>query len=1015
MKYRIGLHLDNDKIGWAVINENEQGEACHLERMGVRFFPVAENPFNGAAPSVERRMYRLTRRRYARIRYRFSKLRELFEQVGLPPVEKLVHKPVDYLWQLRTEGLERLLTPEEWVHVLYHIAHHRGFQYEGALDSSATLCDGAKMRKSILENQQQMEKYNYRTVGELFYRDVRFRPNGVFTPFKTGQPYITCVTRDMIRDEVVLLFYTQLSLGNPFATEAFEQKYTEILCRQRHIMNGPGPNSPYARHKRRISGIYCPLEPQHECCPTATPLAERFHFLCMVNAPYSISASAQVIKKTDEQKRKIRAACTKNPSGVLAATRKVLHLDPNTPLTLYLNGNAYSASAVKDFVTPHGRQLRTTLSKQFPDEQGILHKHWEKLLIMFVATPNNQWKKQLKAYGFSKELCEALINAHLIKRDRYSRKAIGHMLPFLEKGLSADEARDKAYPDNPFAYNGSLNFKNFYHVARPITDRVLSQSIVLIKALIREYGMPTTIQFSTSYSMGAPMAIRKKYTRTMAEYEKSIHPFWADAKEILQRDATNDEKTRIALWYRQKKQCIYTGTELTLDQALSPTETFVDHIIPYADSYDHSPQNLVLVLRSAADNRTALPGALFGMNEDFRHRAYSSVHRKTRRYLLTTKWSEQDSIDQKQRSLYNSSSLLSSFAVFLQRTLSASSDTAVTVSSLKTRIIGLRTERVFDNVPTAMEPAANAILTAIIDTHICEQLSIFFMDNYENTLFQPWNSLQEEFDSLCASDSQCYSHMSQHRVRGAAHRDTILRSRGDQVVAKVPLAKLKLNDDFEITDYFQPERDRLLYTALRKQLLSFGGNAAEAFAEPFYKPKSNGLRGPLVKSVPIIQHPRNFVSVRDGIGINGDMIRIDVFRTPDQAYYFVPIYVKDTLQDSLPLRAATKNPDRMLLMEEHDFIFALYQNDVIYIELPEAITLKSTTSSDSIEVDHGYFLRGKVRSKSGTFEIATLDKQYTRTSIPFFSLSKLYKCEVAPLGTIRKITKPEKRMEFHLK
>ena len=151
------------------------------------------------------------------------------------------------------------------------------------------------------------------------------------------------------------------------------------------------------------------------------------------------------------------------------------------------------------------------------------------------------------------------------------------------------------------------------------------------------------------------------------------------------------------------------------------------------------------------------------------------------------------------------------------------------------------------------------------------------MGNYENTLFRPWNSLQTEFASLCASNTQCFSHMSQHRVRGAAHRDTILRSRGDQIVAKVPLTKLKLNNDREIADYFQPERDRLLYTALRKRLIVFGGNASEAFVEPFYKPKSNGLRGPLVKSVPIIQRPRSFVRVRGGIGINGDMIRIDIF------------------------------------------------------------------------------------------------------------------------------------------
>lgn len=43
MNYRIGLYLDNDKIGWAAIRENEEGHAEHLERIGVRFFPIAEN------------------------------------------------------------------------------------------------------------------------------------------------------------------------------------------------------------------------------------------------------------------------------------------------------------------------------------------------------------------------------------------------------------------------------------------------------------------------------------------------------------------------------------------------------------------------------------------------------------------------------------------------------------------------------------------------------------------------------------------------------------------------------------------------------------------------------------------------------------------------------------------------------------------------------------------------------------------------------------------------------------
>jgi len=154
MNYRIGLYLDNDKIGWAAIRENEEGPAEHLERIGVRFFPIAESSFNGSTPGAERRMYRLARRRYTRPKYRFAKLRKLFSETGLPPMNALVHRPVDYLWQLRTEGLDCQLSAEEWVRVLYHIAHHRGFQPGTGEQLSESFSNSAKTRKAIHKNQQ---------------------------------------------------------------------------------------------------------------------------------------------------------------------------------------------------------------------------------------------------------------------------------------------------------------------------------------------------------------------------------------------------------------------------------------------------------------------------------------------------------------------------------------------------------------------------------------------------------------------------------------------------------------------------------------------------------------------------------------------------------------------------------------------------------------------------------------------------------------------------------------------
>lgn len=88
-------------------------------------------------------------------------------------------------------------------------------------------------------------------------------------------------------------------------------------------------------------------------------------------------------------------------------------------------------------------------------------------------------------------------------------------------------------PDNPVSNTSTtLNFKNFYHVTRPATDRTLSQAIVLIKALIREYGMPTHIRISTSYEMGKPLSLRKKHKRIQENRDKKLAPLFQTASDF---------------------------------------------------------------------------------------------------------------------------------------------------------------------------------------------------------------------------------------------------------------------------------------------------------------------------------------------------------------------------------------------------------------------------------------------------------------------------------------------------
>ena len=54
-------------------------------------------------------------------------------------------------------------------------------------------------------------------------------------------------------------------------------------------------------------------------------------------------------------------------------------------------------------------------------------------------------------------------------------------------------------------------------------------------------------------------------------------------------------------------------------------------------------------------------------------------------------------------------------------------------------------------------------------------------------------------------------------------------------------------------EYYNPDSDRLLYSALKRRLEEFDGDGKKAFTEPFHKPKSDGSDGPIVKKVKMIK------------------------------------------------------------------------------------------------------------------------------------------------------------------
>ena len=76
----------------------------------------------------------------------------------------------------------------------------------------------------------------------------------------------------------------------------------------------------------------------------------------------------------------------------------------------------------------------------------------------------------------------------------------------------------------------------------------------------------------------------------------------------------------------------------------------------------------------------------------------------------------------------------------------------------------------------------------------------------------------------------------------------------------------------------------------------------------FYKPKADGSKGPVVKKVKVFEKKTTGVYLKkvNGFGYNDSMIRADIYYI-DGKYYFVPVYVSDTVKNSLPNQRAAKD------------------------------------------------------------------------------------------------------------
>ena len=1102
LRYTLGLDIGIASVGWAVLENNIDGEPIKIERLGVRIFDKAEQPKTGASLAEPRREARGQRRTIRRRRHRKDRIKQLIQQNGIMTrvemSEMFEHSQFETsVYELRVQALERALTKQEFVRVLIHLAQRRGYKSNSKSEEAKDKENG-KVKSAISENKKCMEENGYRTIGEMLLNDDRFweyNPDGtkIFVPHNHPDDYRTTVERSMVEDEIRLIFSRQHALGVPYATSEFEEAYLEIWGSQRNFDEGPGGKSPYGGNMIEKMLGHCTFEKDEPRAAKGSYSAEYFRLLQDVNHLRLVKNNGESCALTREQKQIYIDLVMKSAAASYAQLRKKLELSNDISFNMLRYGSD-EIGKVERKKLGHMKfyhEMRKALNTVQKD--AISTVSWEQrdeiARILLCYKSDDKRKAQLEKLDIPREFIPALLTLSTSKTAHLSAKALRKLIPHLEKGMTYAEACKEVYGEQKSSVTkkNKLSLFDIEPINNPVVRRAVSQTIRVINAVVREYGAPEVVRVELAREMGKPYDVRTQMTKKQEANAKRNEELRQQIKKIKGAEPTGQDIVKFKLFQDQNGVCLYSGQNLDITRLFEAGYVDVDHIIPYSISFDDSYTNKVLV--RSPENRqkgNRIPADYFKSDparwQRFETLVNTQVHNwKKKRNLLTQVLSEEQKNGFKQRNLVDTQyiarviyNLINDHLQFAEtgkydkKRRTQAVNGAITAHVRKR--LGIQKIREDGDLHHAVDAAVVACVSpgmiqkitqytkhrecirktkeGYLDTETGELMTREAYDaKYSPRFPAPWERFRQELEArlsdnpaeeiarlhLATYDSEeeikpvFVSRKPERKTTGAAHKDTIYRKADGGYIDKVPLTKLTLDKQTgEIKDYYAPESDRLLYEALKKRLKEFNGNAKEAFAEPFYKPKRDGTRGPLVKKVKNYKTYNNTVEVKRGdarasnkhIGCarndSNSMIRVDVFYMEGDGYYYVPIYITDVVKDELPNRAvvADKSHGEWKVMDDKDFLFSMYPHDLIYVERKEFFKLtapKDSSLDPIISKTKGFFYYRSFNSNTGSFEIYTHDRSYSKKSLGGKTLSCLKKYTVDALGNYSEVSLPEKR------
>lgn len=632
MRYRIGLDLGTNSIGWAVMRLMPNDQPRQLVRLGVRLFPDGRNSKNNQSLAVDRRLARHMRRR----RDRYLRRRDTFMRAlvghGLMPAETADQKKLVTLdpYALRASGLHEILPLHHFGRALFHLNQRRGFRSNRKVDKAADT-DAGKIKEAIRETEAAIAAAGAQTAGEWLWlrhrakQPVRARLNGKGAKAN----YALYISRDQIAQEFDRLWATQQVFHGAALRDQTGAELREILLHQRDL-------------KPVIPGK-CTFEPDDRRAPLALPSTQRFRIYQELNHLRVIGGRYEEIPLTLVQRDRLAIDLLRGRKRTFEQMARTLRLPSGTRFNLEsgkrgeLKGDATAYALCKD--DAFGDRWHTLpLAQQDALVERLLEEPSEADLVEELTT---QW-------GLPE--ANALRVANLGLADGYGRlgrKALARILPELVRdvvnydvavvaaGYASHSVLGSRLNLDALPYYGKVltrhvsferenprdEVEQYGRVTNPTVHIALNQMRGVVNAIIGRYGKPEQIVVEVTRALKNGFEARRRIEVAQKKRQEDNDRYRRELAALgLQPNGEN--LARMRLWEELNRTdplnrcCVYTGEQISIRRLFSD-EVEIEHLLPFARTLDDSAANKTVSLRRAnryKGNRT--PFEAFGAATD---------------------------------------------------------------------------------------------------------------------------------------------------------------------------------------------------------------------------------------------------------------------------------------------------------------------------------------------------------------------------------------------------------------